>query len=558
VTETRDSHADFLEAVVWHGSLDEATAILTANPEIASRTIYAAAVLGDAPGVRGFVARDAASATAKGGPHGWDALTYLCFSKYLRLEPARTPGFVDAATALLDAGADPNTGFFSPEHKPDAEWETALYAAAGVAHHPELTKLLLDRGANPNDVEVGYHAPETLDNRALKVLLESGRLTQDTMRMMLARKMNWHDRGGVELVLEHGADPNHSGHWGTLPLHDALAHGCPLPYFELLLDHGANPALEATDGRSVVAGAARMARVDVLDLLEQRGFTQTLTGDDAFLMACARADGATARRMLAADPGIIARIRSREPTLLIEFAGADNPAAVGLLLDLGFDIGVARAEPRWVRGLTALHEATGHARLETVRLLIARGAPLDAKHEQSGHMPADVALLSITEQSEWTPHAAIVPIAHALLDAGAPFHASSMTLAAAICLGRRADIDRLARDAGRDDKQLALAAAAFNGNTVALQTMIAMGVDLDATEPGLEHAAPLHNAVSSGALAAVKTLVEAGASTAVRDVAYQLTPLDWAKWYAREAQGGGDAREYAEIVAYLAYEMPTT
>jgi len=87
---------------------------------------------------------------AKGGSHGWDALTYLCFSKYLRLDPARSDGFVRAATALLDARANSNTGFYEANHQPKPEWESVLYGAAGVAHHPELTRLLLERGADPN------------------------------------------------------------------------------------------------------------------------------------------------------------------------------------------------------------------------------------------------------------------------------------------------------------------------------------------------------------------------------------------------------------------------
>jgi ankyrin repeat protein len=551
VTHVPDPHDAFLEAAVWHGSLDDANAIVAANPVIATQSIYAAAVLGDNTAIRRWLAEDPSSATTKGGPHGWDALTYLCFSKYLRLEPARTDGFVDGATALLDAGADANTGFFSPQHQPHPEWETALYAAAGVAHHPELTKLLLDRGANANDVEVGYHAPETLDNRALKILVESGGLTQDTFRMMLSRKMNWHDKPGFALLLDHGADPNHPGHRGSRPLHDALAHGCSLDYFEYLLDRGADPTLGDGTGHSVFAGAARVARADVLELFARRGHAGPLEGDDAFVAACARADEATARRIVAADPGVLERVRSRDPTLLIEFAGADNAAALRLLLDFGFDIGAARTEPNWMRGLTALHEAVGHCRLESVRLLVARGAPLDARHEKSGRTPADVALLSITEQSEWTPNAASVPIAHVLLDAGAPYDAANMTLAAAICLGRSSDVERLARTAGRDDKQTALAAAAFNGDVAGLRRLIAMSVDLDAMQPGLEHAAPLHNAVSSGRLDAVRTLVEAGARLDTRDQAYRLTPLDWAKWYADQAPGDGVARDDREIVAYL-------
>src|SRR5881628_2796006 len=87
------------------GTLERAEAIRAAHPGVANASMHTAAILGDHPSVRGFLAGDAGSATAKGGPHGWDALTHLCFSRYLRLDPARSDGFVRAARALLDAGA---------------------------------------------------------------------------------------------------------------------------------------------------------------------------------------------------------------------------------------------------------------------------------------------------------------------------------------------------------------------------------------------------------------------------------------------------------------------
>src|SRR6266436_2403125 len=125
----------FIDACLWHGALEPAAAILAAHPEVASSGIYTAAILGDDAAMSRRLAIDASEATAKGGPRGWDALTYLCFSKYLRLDRARADGFVRAATALLDAGASANTGFWEENHQPAPEWESALYGAAGVAHH---------------------------------------------------------------------------------------------------------------------------------------------------------------------------------------------------------------------------------------------------------------------------------------------------------------------------------------------------------------------------------------------------------------------------------------
>ncbi len=97
MTETSDPRAAFIEASLWHGSLDRAEAILAAHPEIAGSDIHTAAILGDDAAVRRFLEVDPASATAKGGPRGWDALTHLCFSKYLRLDRARTDGCDRAA-----------------------------------------------------------------------------------------------------------------------------------------------------------------------------------------------------------------------------------------------------------------------------------------------------------------------------------------------------------------------------------------------------------------------------------------------------------------------------
>ena len=123
--EARNPLAAFIEAACVpldsghaSGTLERAEAILAAHPEAASSDVHVAAILGDDTALRRFLALDAGNATSKGGPHGWDALTHLCFSKYLRLDRARSAGFVRAATALLDAGASANTGFYEIEHQP--------------------------------------------------------------------------------------------------------------------------------------------------------------------------------------------------------------------------------------------------------------------------------------------------------------------------------------------------------------------------------------------------------------------------------------------------------
>jgi hypothetical protein len=81
---------------------------------------------------------------------------------------------------LLDAGASPNTGWIEMIDHPNPRplFEAVIYGAAAIAQHAELTRLLLERGADPNDEETAYHVVETRDNTVLKILLESGKLNE--------------------------------------------------------------------------------------------------------------------------------------------------------------------------------------------------------------------------------------------------------------------------------------------------------------------------------------------------------------------------------------------
>jgi ankyrin repeat protein len=423
---TDDPRADFIRAAsvptdASHasGTLERAEAILAAHPEIASSDIHTAAILADADAVRRFLDADPASATAKGGPHGWDALTHLCFSRYLRLDPARSDGFVRAATALLDAGADANTGWWEESHLPKPEWESALYGAAGIAHHAGLTRLLLERGADPNDEETVYHAPEGWDNAALEVLLESGRITAENLALMLIRKHDWHDHAGARLLLEHGADPNLARFRGWRALHHAITRDNALDTIELLLDHGADPTLRQ-DGRSAVEMAARRGRGDVLALFDRRGVTVELDPAAALIAACARGDAQAVRAMAESAPDAVHAVVADGGRLLAQFAGNGNTAGVAQLLDLGVDVAARLAEGDGYYGVarnsTALHVAAWRMRHDTVRLLIDRGAPVDAV-DADGRTPLMLAVRACVD-SYWAARRAPDSV-DALLRAGA-------------------------------------------------------------------------------------------------------------------------------------------
>jgi len=409
----------FIEASVWHGSLEPAQAILAAHPELASCCIQTAAILGDDAAIGRFLALDSGNATAKGGPRGWDALTYLCFSKYLRLDRARSAGFVRAATALLDAGADPNAGFYDTNHRPEPEFESALYGAAGVAHHEDLTRLLVERGADPNDGEVAYHTPESYDNGALKALVECGKLTGDSLATMLLRKHDWHDCAGIQWLLEHGADPNRMTHWRRASLHQAIQRDNSFAIFEVLLDHGADPTLVA-DGRSAIAMAARRGRGDLLELFERRGVPVELRGIERLLAACARNDAETIGTITAREPHLVGEVLAEGGKLLAEFAGNGNTDGVRRLLDLGVDVGTRFMEGDlyWdvAKESTALHVAAWRARHATVKLLIERRAPVDVP-DGKGRTPLALAVRACVD-SYWSDRRSPESV-EALLNAGA-------------------------------------------------------------------------------------------------------------------------------------------
>lgn len=406
----------FIRAATWHGPLEPAAAILAAHAELAACDMHTAAILGDDAAVRRFLSRDPATATATSPPYGGDALTYLGLSKYLRLDPARSEGFLRAARALLDAGADPNAGFWTTGQFP--ERETALYGAAGVAHHAALTRLLIERGADPNDEEAVYHSPESRDLGAMRELVETGRLTPENLTMMLIRKHDWHDSDGVKYLLEHGADPNLVWRRGLLAIHHAIARDNALETIALLLDYGADPT-RVKDGWSAVERAARRGRGDVLALFEQRGVPIGLDGAARLIAACARDDAATIKDLRAGEPNFVADVLAQGSTLLAEFTGCWNTAGVGHLLDLGVPVDAPYAgDPYFdiAPNSTALHVAAWKLRPDLVRLLIDRGAAVDAR-DAKGRTPLALAVRGCVD-SYWMERRTPEP-ARLLLEAGA-------------------------------------------------------------------------------------------------------------------------------------------
>lgn len=371
----------------WHGggTLNDAETILAKYPDVATANIYSAAVLGDEKDIRGWLTRDRQLATAKGGPHDWDTLTYLCFSRYLRLDKARADSFAACARALLESGASANTGWMETIDTPPRQIiESAIYGAAGVARSIAVTQVLLDFGADPNDEETPYHAAETYDNEVLEILLQSGRFNERSLATVAARKCDWHDDAGLLLALDHGANPNYMTVWKHSPLHQSIRRDNGLVMIEQLLDHGADPLLANTvDGRNAFQMAAYHGRGDILNALDRRGFKYEFKGIDTLVASCARGDVEAAQHLLEAVKELREQLHAIGGTLLAQFSGPGIDTAVRALLAVGVSPNALwpTGDGYWdlAPASTALHVAAWRANHDVVNTLITAGAPVNAR-----------------------------------------------------------------------------------------------------------------------------------------------------------------------------------
>src|SRR5579862_649492 len=138
--------AEFCVASVrdWTG---KAVRLLAQTPEIAGHSLATALMLGDVARVRAEIARDPATATRSDPRTGWTPLHAVCASRWHFLDPDRAPGLVATARLLLDAGADLNVRLGNGR----TPFNCATASASGGVGHEALMRLLLERGAVPED-----------------------------------------------------------------------------------------------------------------------------------------------------------------------------------------------------------------------------------------------------------------------------------------------------------------------------------------------------------------------------------------------------------------------
>jgi ankyrin repeat protein len=324
------------------------------------------------------------------------------------------------ARLLLAAGADPNRRIgsrFAPAslQKPsDDHLLSALYGAAGANHDAELTQLLLEAGADPNDGESLYHAVDNL--ACTRALLENGASFEWTNAIY--RALDFDNLSVLELLLRHGADPNEPARnppitdWGS-PLLWAIRRRRSPRHIAALLEAGADPSATTPGGIGAYSLALQFGLGEVAALLRQDGDVGSLSPEEQFVAACARGDAAEARRIRSRRPDLPGSLPPQRLRFLPEMVAAGGDEAAKLMVELGWPIAVRGGD--W--NASALNLAVFRGTAQLTRCLLEHGA---SWQEQHGHDDNVCGTLSWASRNEPVEGGDWVGCAQALLEHGMP------------------------------------------------------------------------------------------------------------------------------------------
>ncbi len=329
---------DFNTAVVC-GALDKVRATIAKNPRVA---VEASSL---PSGTRGLAGGEN-DLYEDLGAKGWTPLLYLSFTR-LSLA-ASNDNAVEMTRLLLDAGADPNAFF----HAGSSHY-TPMTGVAGEGEedrppHPQrvgMTKLLLDAGANPYDVQVVYDLGFKADYMWWLPLIYESSVSRGRIGDWQDPEWKMLDMGGygcgARWFLEHAIISNRI----------ELAQWC--------LEHGASANAPPSQSRhfatwSLYEGAVIQGRAEIAALLLQHG----------------------------AKAGVVQPPALKQHEALHRAARENRVGEIHRLIDSGVSPDVADE-----KNVRALHEAAYANALEAAKALVERGAEIDAVEENYGGTP---------------------------------------------------------------------------------------------------------------------------------------------------------------------------
>ena len=377
--------AAFLAACLG-GRRRHAADVINGDPHVASRDLRAAAVLGEAELVRRALTADPSVALVIDEERGWPPLLYACYSRWHDVDPERASGLAAVVGLLLDAGASPDTNDGGR-----LRYRSALRGSVEV-NNPDVTRVLLERGAHPDPGEPVAEAAAHRDHRCLRLLIAHGARVERTWALGAA--VFHDDAEAVSLLLDAlegagAAVPDIATE--TLP--EAAGTSSP-SVVAALLEAGADPTTADGDNVSAFRLAVRAGKSDTAKLLQDRGAPDDATDVDRLLDACINADRQRADGLLADHPDLRGRMDDQDEAVIVACAPRGPAASVRLMLDLGFSPDTRRF------GEVALHGAAYWGNAAVVRVLLDAGADIEARDDRFGGTPLGFATVGSGEQSD--------------------------------------------------------------------------------------------------------------------------------------------------------------
>jgi ankyrin repeat protein len=352
----------FIDAAT--SDLHRARDILADHPELKGAGVYVALVMGEWQTVAQAIEADPDFATRPSGPDGVEPIVYTCFSRFGHHWAPEAADVALTLRLLLNHGADPNTAFASEDGP-----LSCLYAASGLLGNVEMTRLLLEAGADPDDGESLYHATEQPDLACLRLLLEHG--ANVTGSNAIKHILDQESPEGLRLLLDAGGDPNETNPEGDTALHWAVRRGRSSGIVTMLIEAGADIDAVRNDGRTAYALAVVSGQTAVARLLAAHGADTRLSTIDAFVSG----EGGEVPKESAMSP--------ENARLLTQLAESGNLRGVEALLKAGVPV-----DARGDGGNTALHYAAWRGNAPMIKLLLGHGAPLDVADNMYNATPA--------------------------------------------------------------------------------------------------------------------------------------------------------------------------